>query len=319
MMKSRIQFVARYAIAGLVIYWLSRSGVVDWSGLRQQLHAVDVLAAAMAVFVVDMIVTARRLVVLLDGRGFGMSLADALRLSLVGNLFNLVLPSGGGDVARFVYTSANAAGRRTELAAILLFDRLVGLVTLLALPALLLPFLPTEVASSTVLRALLAAAGLTSLTLLVGLTVVMIPAAGLPAPISWIIRRFPFASRIELFLGAIRGYREHPSILAHAVALSVVAHVLSGIVIAILHSTNGGFSIRAGVLSLLGFVANSLPLTPGGLGVGEAAFGALFREAGLTGGAEALLSWRLLLLALAPVGLLIHLRGLRITLAMPAQ
>jgi uncharacterized membrane protein YbhN (UPF0104 family) len=103
-------------------------------------------------------------------------------------------------------------------------------------------------------------------------------------------------------------------VLVGVLFVSLVAHALSGLVIAIVHSANGPFVPYAGVLSLLGFVANSIPLTPGGIGVGEAAFSALFREAGLTGGAEAMLSWRLLMIALAPLGLLIHLRGLRLSL-----
>jgi uncharacterized membrane protein YbhN (UPF0104 family) len=318
-MKSRLTILVRYAIAALVIFWLSRSGIVDWADLRHRLSALDVLAVALAVLFFDLVVTSLRLLVLLGGRDFRITLGDALRLSLVGNMFNLVLPAGGGDVARFFYAAASAIGRRTELAAILVFDRVVGLVTLLAMPILLLPFISDVVAGSAALKALLTVAGLTSLGLIVGLAVIMVPSSGIPSPLAWIFSRLPRSSHIALFVGAIRGYRERPSVLVRATLLSLVAHVMSGVVVAILHSAVGGFNAQAGVISLLGFVANSLPLTPGGLGVGEAAFDALFRQAGLAGGAEVLLSWRLLLLALAPAGLLIHLRGLRVSLATPGQ
>jgi Dolichyl-phosphate-mannose-protein mannosyltransferase len=60
----------------------------------------------------------------------------------------------------------------------------------------------------------------------------------------------------------------------------------------------------------VGYVANSLPLTPGGLGVGETEFGALFDLAGLDRGAHALLSWRVWSAFLSISGLIFYLGGL---------
>jgi uncharacterized membrane protein YbhN (UPF0104 family) len=65
------------------------------------------------------------------------------------------------------------------------------------------------------------------------------------------------------------------------------------------------------VLIPLGHLANTVPLTPGGLGVGEAAFNKLFSMAGLTGGAEGLLGWRLLTVMLGLMGLVFYLQGRR--------
>jgi uncharacterized membrane protein YbhN (UPF0104 family) len=68
-----------------------------------------------------------------------------------------------------------------------------------------------------------------------------------------------------------------------------------------------GVSLLMALLIPLGFVANSLPLTPGGLGVGEAAFDQLFQLAGFTGGAVALLGWRLLILLIGLPGLVVYI------------
>jgi uncharacterized membrane protein YbhN (UPF0104 family) len=65
------------------------------------------------------------------------------------------------------------------------------------------------------------------------------------------------------------------------------------------------------ILIPLGFLANVLPVTPGGLGIGEAAFNKLFEMAGLTGGAEALLGWRMLTILISMIGLVFYLRGRR--------
>jgi hypothetical protein len=47
------------------------------------------------------------------------------------------------------------------------------------------------------------------------------------------------------------------------------------------------------------------------LGIGEAAFNKLFEMAGLTGGAEALLGWRMLTILISMIGLVFYLRGRR--------
>jgi hypothetical protein len=58
-------------------------------------------------------------------------------------------------------------------------------------------------------------------------------------------------------------------------------------------------------------LVNSLPLTPGGIGVGETAFHALFKLTGVNGGAEALLCVRLWNISVGLLGLFVYLFGVR--------
>jgi uncharacterized membrane protein YbhN (UPF0104 family) len=64
------------------------------------------------------------------------------------------------------------------------------------------------------------------------------------------------------------------------------------------------------VLSLVGMFANALPITPGGLGVGESAFEALFAMAGFSTGAFLMLSWRIGMIPLCIIGCLSYVAGL---------
>lgn len=70
--------------------------------------------------------------------------------------------------------------------------------------------------------------------------------------------------------------------------------VVAAIALLALGSERADFSLQILPLVPLGMLANALPLTPGGIGVGEAAFESLFRSVGVNGGAEAILAWRLL-------------------------
>jgi len=72
-----------------------------------------------------------------------------------------------------------------------------------------------------------------------------------------------------------------------------------------------GLEMKMCLVIPMGYIANSLPLTPGGLGVGETAFNALFDITGLHGGAEALLCWRIWSVLVGILGLIFYLRGLR--------
>ena len=63
--------------------------------------------------------------------------------------------------------------------------------------------------------------------------------------------------------------------------------------------------------SLLGALANVLPITPGGMGVGEAAAEHLFGLLGLAGGAALIVTWRLSALPVCVLGVVLSLLGVR--------
>jgi uncharacterized membrane protein YbhN (UPF0104 family) len=89
--------------------------------------------------------------------------------------------------------------------------------------------------------------------------------------------------------------------------LSVIAIVM----LAFLALDPSGLSPKMCLVVPMGHVVNSLPLTPGGLGVGETAFNALFELAGLRLGAQALLCWRVWRAVVGLLGLAIYVRGMR--------
>lgn len=304
---------ARLVIAGALLVWLVRSGSIDWGSLGGLLAAWPLTVAAFVVLVIDLLVTSARLCVLMTPRGFNVTLRDSMRLSLVGNLFNLFLPGGGGDLVRIFYAASGVAGRRTEIATIMLIDRILGLLGMLLMPLLCIPFFLPLIASSRVLQALLALAAGASLAIALAFAVALSRRGSGSPPVRFLLRLFPLGGYPQRILDTVHAYRGDAVALSQAVVISIVAHVLSSAVVMMLVQATHPGSVRAaiGFLAALGFVANSVPLTPGGLGVGEAAFDSLFAIAGIDGGAEAMLGWRLLLICLAPVGLALYLRGER--------
>ena len=96
-----------------------------------------------------------------------------------------------------------------------------------------------------------------------------------------------------------------------ATGISLLVHTITlAVIFLIIRAVNAEeFSWLLGMVIPFGLLVNALPVTPGGLGVGEVAFDLLFSKLNLMGGAEALLGWRLLMTAAGLVGLFFYLRG----------
>jgi glycosyltransferase 2 family protein len=119
---------------------------------------IDVLVLALVLFLIGDVVRAFRWRTLLHGLGIRPPFGRLLKLYLVGNFFNAFLPSGfGGDAVRVLELSRGSkdaipgAGSAPGVAALgtVFVDRLAGILSLLALGVVMLPFaqgLPPAVA-----------------------------------------------------------------------------------------------------------------------------------------------------------------------------
>lgn len=304
--------LVRLVVAAALLGYLWRSGALEWSMLLRLAADWPLTLLALAVLFASVAAGAWRLSLLVAPSGLRLAFPRSLRLALIGIFFGVSLPgAAGGDLARVYYAGSWNRGRRIEMTSILVLDRLLGffglLVWVLAAAALLWR-------------------GIGSVELVVKLLWVVAAVSGLMAALflaSWLggrgIRRLAawaaskgslgrFAERAVDTMGL---YRRHPGRLAAALAVTLLSHSLGVAVLLLLGwlVSPGSFSWEMGVLIPLGLVANSLPLTPGGLGVGEAAMDRLFSVSGLAGGAEMLLAWRGLVLVVALVGLVVYLNA----------
>ena len=299
--------------AGLLAY-LWNSGALDWSALAGLARAWPLSLSAVALLLLIVVLTSWRLCVLLEPHGLRIGLGSSMRLTLVGAFFNTFLPgTTGGDLVRAWYGMASLPGRRTEFAAGMLLDRAVGLLALLLWPLLAAPLFVGLLGSTGALRDLLGAAAVVSALLLSGLLIGSVIAARQSRPAGWGFRALPLGDYARRALEAISTYRKNKASLAAALVMSLTVQTMEVAVMLLLvqATASGGARWAMAILIPLGFLVNALPLTPGGLGVGEVAFDRLFALAGLSGGAEALLAWRILTTLIDVWGLAFYLQGPR--------
>jgi hypothetical protein len=309
----RVLFTAFRVGIGIALLWyLGVSGAIEWKALLGLAHVWPVTLVALLLLLVDMIVTAGRLSVLMQARGMHLSVLSATKLTLIGIFFNACLPgSTGGDLVKIFYATEGNRGRRAEVATIILFDRAAGMFGLMLWPLLVAPFFPDLLEQVPVLRVLLWGAAGVAAVMLMGFLVAWSDWLRQSALLEWAFRRLPLGDYARRIFDTVHGFRNHLGAVLASVAISLVAHSMSvGVTLLMIAAVNpAGAAWPMAVLIPLGHLANTLPVTPGGLGVGEAAFNKLFSMAGLTGGAEGLLGWRLLTILIGLIGLVFYLQG----------
>jgi uncharacterized membrane protein YbhN (UPF0104 family) len=304
----------RVAIGITILVYLAKSGQINFSSLTRLFRVWPITLAAVGFLLFDILMMSIRASLLFRSARLSLSLGSSFQLNLIGFLFSTFLPgAAGGDIAKLVYATRENHGRRAEVATVLILDRFVGLFSLVLLPILFAPFFLDLLRSLSVLRRLLYMDALVAGLMVVSVALVTFSASTR----SWAAKSLGTWPTIRdlavraLDAMALQGKAQ--STLFFAFLLSLLANLALIVVTALgLYAVNPlSFSTRLALVAPIGHLVNSLPLTPGGIGVGETAFNALFRLTGISGGAEALLCVRLWSISVALLGLVVYLFGMR--------
>ncbi len=302
----------RIAVAiGLLIY-LSVSGAINWSAIFGLTAAWSTTLKAFFLLFATVLLQALRFRLLLKPQGMFLSVYSSAKITLMGIFFNSCLPGGnGGDAVKIYYAMDGNKGRRTEIATLILFERAIGMFALLILPMLFLPLFPTRYASIRSLRILVWTAAGVSVAMVLGVLVCFINRVRNSRLFLVITGKLPMGNYARRMFDTIYAYRHNKDTLLKVIGISLLVQVMNFGVFLLLAQAISPIGDVWGICLVvpLGFVANSLPITPGGLGIGESAFGKLFTMVGLKGGAEILLGWRFLMLLIGLVGLIFYLQG----------
>ena len=258
-------------ITGLVA--LVFFGSIDFSVLARAGERPGLLVVAFLCLLVTIPISGVRWWLLLRGLNFQFTLAWSIITSFVSVFFNTFLPGAyGGDLIRLAMAFQVTRTGLNRLTFSVITDRLTGLMALLLLALALVPFLPAPLATRLEwVAAVTILAGIAGLILALSTGDMLARlAARLPSPVGT-----KLAHIITELTAALRIYVAQPGLMAAAVITSVLqwffvlcALIALGDALQFHGLSWSGYAI-AGVWSL---VANALPITPGGIGVGEAAF-----------------------------------------------
>jgi len=286
---------------GLLAY-LILSGRLRLAAFRQLAIGWDV-AAATALIVGALFLPCIRWRLLLHYQGIDVPFTSAVTMTWIGYVFGLLLPGAvSGDLVRGYYIVKDSPRARARAASTIIVDRGLGLYSLFfigLIPALVLH-------GRGQMTGLVRGMTLVTLALVVGLT------AGLallwhPASRRWSLRLLP--SRVGDHIRSILSdYYSRPVGLGVCFAISLGANLLN--VLAFVPAALAlGERLSVVSISLAGpliILANSLPISPGGLGVAESTSHALLETFGFAYGAEVMLLLRAVIVASALPGAVLY-------------
>jgi hypothetical protein len=267
--------------AGLLYLLLGRTDLSRlWSYFRNASPAW--LSAALLLYLLMILLSVWRWRMLLDAQHVGVPPGWLLNSYLVATFFNNFLPSNiGGDVIR-IRDTARRAGSKTLAATVVLMDRGLGLLGLLAIAAA-----GSSIASRIGGRPPVLASALW-IALAAGLAAsaaaVLLPGgvARALSPLRLIHQEW-VGERIGRLTGALTKFRNAPGALAACLLGAVIVQaVLVAFYAAIAHSMHIPVSAwHLAVIVPISFVVQMAPISVNGFGVREATFTFYFSRIGL--------------------------------------
>ena len=283
----------------------------------------DLLLAGLGLALMAVTITLIRWCYLVRAVGIEFPMTDAMRIGFLGYLFNLA-PMGivGGDLLKAVLLARERPGNRAKALASVVVDRIVGLYVLF-LAASASIFLGSFWSWSDP-RIQLAVLGITAVSTVGGIAVLMIPAM-LEGRLAMAMTRLPkVGPAIDSLLLALRIYREDRGVLFLSCLLTVPVHGLFAVAIYTI-SRGLQFSVVpwTDFLSLytVSGILSTIPLPAGPM---ETGIVFLYRAAwtkamGLAGAAAVAtanqqglilaLAYRLAMISIAPIGLVYYYLG----------
>ena len=304
-----IGVVLKVCLGAGILTVMALTGKMDLARIGRSLAQWPLMLCILGLGYAQLAVVAFRWNFLLRTQALGLPFSRAWSLTMIGILFNAVIPGGiGGDLVKGYYLSRANPGRKTHAAMTLVMDRATGLAGLFLVGGIMVLVNWHEAARSAATR-----------SLAIGVM------AGAVAGIAGIYAAVRAGGRVSQWsflpaiarnaFGALHEYQSGHLAIPVALVLSALGQAMTcGMYYLALRAT-GDPGLPAGQFFLivpLGLVTSAVPISPAGLGVGQAAFFALFRIVSpnhATAGTDALTVLQVLLILLSASGLFWYISG----------
>ena len=271
---SKLGILLKVLFGAAIFGWMTGSGKLNLAQVAHSLSNWPMVVGIAGCAFSQVAITTWRWKMLLKAQEIRLSFRVSWALVMIGMLFNVVIPGAvGGDLIKGYYITRAASGRKANAATSIVMDRVLGLIGLLFLGAVMVVVNFGESMRRPATRSL----GLLTIFSFLGGIAVLYAALMAGGGLS----RWNFLPAVvRKVFGALHEYRRHGSIISAALALSVANQCLTCLMYFLALRGSGVSQITASQFFLvvpLGMVTAAIPISPGGIGVGQAAFFGLFR------------------------------------------
>ena len=312
--KKIVIYLLKISAAVAIIWYMIHSGRLNVKAIYGAKDHLDLIVLSLLIMFVAIFVTFYRWKLLLKGQNIILSNKEIISLGFIGIFFTSVMPGAvGGDIIKSVYIAKKVKGRTVSSVLTVLLDRIIGLAALIMI---------CSVGLLINLKTVLHNTELTSLGIIIFLsllTTIIMTFFGLSRKVrknvffNKLINKLPLSGFINKVYDSFHAYRDNHKYLTYSLLLSFVNHALN-ITIFYLIALALGFD-QLGIFAYffivpLGLITMAIPLTPAGIGVGQAAFLKLFEwSMGIktTVGADAITIWQALFILVSLVGAVFYI------------
>jgi uncharacterized protein (TIRG00374 family) len=299
--KKAVLFFLKYVVGISLIVWMVASGKLDFSAVGSLPLAL--VGLCLALIAVQSVLGALRVRYILAHQGIRVGAWRCLLFNCTGILYSAFLPGGiSGDAVRAYLFMKEVPNHRLAILGAMFLDRVLGLVSMVALGLTAAFYMAIQVP---VIRPYLLAFTALFVALVAGLATLHFIGARHKAHDVPLVHVPGFWAKINRAIAELRIHHYPTHVLVAVVLQSVLIHLTAVVVIYLcsVHSRAGLGFLEVFVATPIGLLVNAIPLSPGGLGIGENAFELLYRAIGGKNGANSFLVARIFLYAPAFAGL----------------
>lgn len=268
---------AKLAISLGLLVWFVQTGKLPLQEMKVLLDP-QTFALGMLLTGLVMLFSSERWRFILHSQGFKVPMLPTLRMSLIGTFFSTFMPGGvGGDLVKGFYVVQNTSSKKAQAVASVIFDRILGLYTMvmIAFFACLIEY--DVLLHHPILKSFFL--GLCVLVFIFTMTFFSLWSRRMTKFRDFILEKVESVAFLHRNLSRLNQFKLNKTQFAAICFLSVLAQAAMFTFFVVIASLIGFGDIPIGVFLFvvpLGFIATAIPISPGGIGVGQAAFYLLF-------------------------------------------
>lgn len=262
-----------------IIFWLIQSGKLNFSALKNLLTPGSILLG-LSLVLVGIFFASERWRILIRTQGVSAHSFPLLKLSLIGTFFNFAMPGGvGGDVVKAYYFTRENPGSKVTAVTSVLMDRVIGLFAMILLALVVMFYDLNHIVKTPVLLTLFWFILSLFTIFVVALTLVFSQKTFIRNNLKKILRKLPLSEKFLKLYESMHLYGNDGKRFILVVLISLLGQLCSISFLYFAGNMAGFTDIPAKTFFLvapLGFMATAIPISPAGVGVGQAAFYFLF-------------------------------------------
>lgn len=270
---------AKILFSAGIIYWLVQSDKLNFSAL-QNLLTPTYIAIGVVIILTNLFFTSERWRILIRSQGLPASSWSVFKLTMIGSFFNFAMPGGvGGDVIKAFYFTKEHPGSKVVAVTSVLMDRVLGLFAMILLALVVMVYDFNHILKTPALLTLFYFITALFVGFIVALSLIFSQKIYDKGLLKAVISKLPLSAKFMKLYESMHIYGKDGKRFIAVILLSLVSQILAIIFLYLAGIASGFTEISANTYFLvapLGFMATAIPVSPAGVGVGQAAFYFLF-------------------------------------------